>query len=89
MDGENHGKPYEQMDDLGGFPIIFGNAHLASLISTGFVLLLITCLNDMQTKTTKTHLLAHLFLKGLPCGELTYHFPKTCMIFPGIQMGYC
>ncbi len=21
MDGENHGKPYEQMDDLGGFPI--------------------------------------------------------------------
>ena len=25
MDGENHGKPYEQMDDLGGFPIIFGS----------------------------------------------------------------
>ena len=24
MDGENHGKPYEQMDDLGGKPIIFG-----------------------------------------------------------------
>ena len=24
MDGENNGKPYEQMDDLGGFPIIFG-----------------------------------------------------------------
>ena len=21
MDGENHGKPYEQMDDLGGFPL--------------------------------------------------------------------
>ncbi len=21
MDGENHGKPYEQIDDLGGFPI--------------------------------------------------------------------
>ena len=28
MDGENHGKPYVQMDDLGGFPIIFGNTHL-------------------------------------------------------------
>ncbi len=28
MDGENNGsKPYEQMDDLGGFPIIFGNTH--------------------------------------------------------------
>ena len=35
MDGENnglfHGKPYEQMDDLLGFPIIFGfNTHLVS-----------------------------------------------------------
>ncbi len=29
MDGENNGsKPYEQMDDLGGFPIFFGNAHI-------------------------------------------------------------
>ena len=25
MDGENNENPYEQMDDLGGFPIIFGN----------------------------------------------------------------
>ena len=24
MDGENHGKPYEQMDDLGDFPIFLG-----------------------------------------------------------------
>ena len=24
MDGENHGKPYDQMDDLGGKPTIFG-----------------------------------------------------------------
>ena len=30
MDGENNEKPYEQMDDLGGFPIIFGNTHLLS-----------------------------------------------------------
>ena len=28
MDGENNGKPYEQMDDLGGFPPIFGNIHI-------------------------------------------------------------
>ncbi len=28
MDGENNGKPYEQMDDLGGFPMIFGNTHI-------------------------------------------------------------
>ena len=27
MDGENNGKPYEQMDDLGCFPTIFGNTH--------------------------------------------------------------
>ena len=29
MDGENNGKPYEQMDDLGGFPHYFWfNTHL-------------------------------------------------------------
>ena len=28
MDGENKGKPYEQMDDLGGKPPIFGNTHM-------------------------------------------------------------
>ena len=28
MDGENNGKPYFQMDDLGGFPPIFGNTHI-------------------------------------------------------------
>ena len=28
MDGLFHGKPYEQMDDFGGFPIIFGNTHI-------------------------------------------------------------
>ena len=29
MDGENNGsKPYEQMDDLGGFPPIFGNIQI-------------------------------------------------------------
>ena len=27
MDGENNGKPYEQMDDLGGKSPIFGNLH--------------------------------------------------------------
>ncbi len=32
MDGENNAKPYEQMDDLGGFPIIFGNTHLLDFI---------------------------------------------------------
>ena len=28
MDGENNGKPYEQMDDLGFFPIIFGSTPI-------------------------------------------------------------
>jgi len=27
MDGENKGKPYCLMDDLGGKPTIFGNTH--------------------------------------------------------------
>ena len=28
MDGENNGKPYEQMDDLGGFPMFFGSTPI-------------------------------------------------------------
>ncbi len=28
MDGENNGKPYEQMDDLGGKPPIFGSTPI-------------------------------------------------------------
>ena len=28
MDGENKGKPYFLMDDLGGFPHIFGNTQM-------------------------------------------------------------
>ena len=28
MDGENNGKPYEQMDDSGGKPTIFGNIRI-------------------------------------------------------------
>jgi len=31
--GENHGKPYEQMDDLGK-PTIFGNIHISRLYVT-------------------------------------------------------
>jgi len=31
MDGENNGKPYEQMDDLGGKPTIYGNTHMMDL----------------------------------------------------------
>ena len=31
MDGLFHGKPYEQMDDLGGFPIIFGSTPIYTI----------------------------------------------------------
>ena len=31
MDGENHGKPYEQMDDLGGNTPIFGSTPISFL----------------------------------------------------------
>ena len=31
MDGENHGKPYEQMDDFGGYPTMSGNTHNSHL----------------------------------------------------------
>ena len=32
MDGENKGKPYFWMDDLGGKPTIFGNIQLVIVI---------------------------------------------------------
>ena len=32
MDGENNGRPYEQMDDLGGKPLFFGNTHIGDEI---------------------------------------------------------
>ena len=31
MDGENHGTPYEQMDDFGGNTIIFANTHMVGV----------------------------------------------------------
>ena len=33
MDGENNGKPYEQLDDLEGKPTIFGNTHFNNIRS--------------------------------------------------------
>ena len=36
MDGLFHGKPYEQMDDLGGPTPIFGNPHVKVLHFFGF-----------------------------------------------------
>ena len=35
MDGENKGKPYEQMDDLGGKPPIFGSTPKCFLFGSG------------------------------------------------------
>ena len=42
MDGEDNGKPYEQMDDLGGKPTIFGNIHInrESLQSSGHLVVI-------------------------------------------------
>ena len=36
MDGENKGKPYEQMDDLGGFPIFLETPKRLHLPLSGF-----------------------------------------------------
>ena len=32
MDGENNGKPYEQMDDLGVFPYFWVDTHISSIL---------------------------------------------------------
>ena len=34
MDGENNGKPYEQMDDLGGFPIFLVTPKYLEVLDT-------------------------------------------------------
>ena len=34
MDGENHGKPYCLMDDLGGKNPCFGNTHIVASLKT-------------------------------------------------------
>ena len=39
MDGENNGKPYEQMDDLGGPPLFFGNTHIEENLKTSLPVL--------------------------------------------------
>ena len=33
MDGENNGKPYEQVDDLGGKSTIFGDTQMSSNVT--------------------------------------------------------
>ena len=42
MDGENNGKPYFLMDDLGGKPTIFGNIHIPTLGTAPFFPLVAT-----------------------------------------------
>jgi len=38
MDGENNGKPYFFMDDLGVFPLFFGNTHILGSNGNGIYL---------------------------------------------------
>ena len=47
MDGLFHGKPYEQMDDLGCFPPIFGNTHICLRF---FLLVVLVPLFQAQSK---------------------------------------
>ncbi len=37
MDGENNGKPYEQMDDLGGNPLVLETPNLVSFPHLNFI----------------------------------------------------
>ena len=37
MDGENNGKPYEQMDDLVGHTPIFGSTPISCYVSNGYL----------------------------------------------------
>ena len=48
MDGENNGKPYFLMDDLGGKPTIFGNTLIEVLL-----------LENSQNKVVSNLLMLH------------------------------
>ena len=37
MDGENNGKPYEQMDDLGVFPYFWVDTHISAATGHGLI----------------------------------------------------
>ena len=58
MDGENNGKPYEQMDDLGFCPPIFGLTHI-------WIWWYTTCVNVVHPGTLLVHFVLPLLL---------YHF---------------
>jgi len=52
MDGENHGKPYFLMDDLGGKPTIFGVSAIYDRELFSFSLLNLACLsNSLDVKS--------------------------------------
>ena len=72
MDGENYGKPYFLMDDLGGKPTIFGNTHIQTNLDDSFSAQLVAPLSlsqalDAQTNAAIWH--RHLLYRSISaCG---------------------
>ena len=48
MDGENNGKPYEQMDDLGVFPYFWKHPYLSVVKSSVFFFVIFPCMSLFQ-----------------------------------------
>ena len=60
LDGENNGKPYFLMDDLGGKPPIFGNIHMDWIEENGLQHFWVQLLRRQRQGS-----LGELFLKGV------------------------
>ena len=48
MDGENNGKPYEQMDDLGVFPYFWKHPYLSVVKSSVVFFVIFPCMSLFQ-----------------------------------------
>ena len=87
MDGENHGKPYFLMDDLGGKPTIIGNSHMKDLQILFKYLYHYICQN--LQRGAKWFLKGVSLFKGVPIQPSTvppFH-PGTCIwIYSGPAM---
>ena len=77
MDGLYNGKPYEQMDDLGGKPNIFGNTHISPLKMMG------KCPHEKGT-----HFKRKIATSNHPCSRdiLVFSFKRVfCQIYDFIM----
>ena len=89
MDGENNGsKPYEQMDDLGGFSIIGGNPSTPPFqpqISTLSTLPFHPTLPIIKPNPSTTHMVMNIFVSQIfsPGNQGCWRIPEVAEVGEG------